>query len=94
MPRKLARLTGWPFWSVSVKAGAVKSSGAALPSMACAMIGAAFGLASATAIGPAPTMTTAAAHTASTARAPAGACVVTGSVAGAVATAGPRTSAR
>ena len=56
MPRRLARLTVWPCWSVSWKGLAGKFSGADEPEMASARIGSAFGLAWAAAIGAAPRM--------------------------------------
>ena len=71
LPRSPARLAGLPYWSVSVKAGALTSSGAALPSIAWAMIGSALRLAWASAIGAAPTTMIATAQVVTIARVPA-----------------------
>src|SRR5215470_11847857 len=56
LPRRLARLTVWPCWSVRAKPLAGKFSGAADPAMDSARIGSAFRLAWAAAIGAAPRM--------------------------------------
>src|SRR5450755_2670897 len=68
LPRRLARLTWLPFWSVSWNDGAAKFSGALLPSIARAMIGSAFGFAWASAAGATPMMIITMAQAASTAR--------------------------
>ena len=67
LPRRLARVTVRPRWSVRVNAGATKLAGAGAPSTASEMMGSALGLTDAEAMGTAPTRTiTMAARAAST----------------------------
>ena len=66
LPRRLARETCRPSWLVSVKPGAGVSSCPLVPAMACAVIGSAFLLTEANAIGAAPTRMTPSAPTPAT----------------------------
>ena len=54
LPRRLARVTVRPSWSVSRNGDAGLSSGGEYPAMACARMGSAVGLSDAAAIGAAP----------------------------------------
>src|SRR5271166_6863310 len=69
LPRRLARETVWPFWSVSEKVGAGRFKTVLLPAMARARIGSAVRFAAAEAIGAAPIKMTTSAATAATDRA-------------------------